>query len=433
MFLPSLLLVGGALAADGPVVDPSTVTPDEPAAMPSSEPTPDPTAPADEVPAPAPALSDAEKDEKIRSLEERLAALEGRVEQVEVPAERPAPQIFPGLMNPSISFNGLFIAGSQWDDGKLSAPHVGGEAGEVAFDGAGETYGTGLNVHEMELQIQSNVDPYFKANVVLAFPGTEGVEVEEGLVTITAVPRTLINIGKIKEPFGRENVTHTHALLTIDKSLIGQRVFGGEGLNDVTVNAAVLLPTPWFSEITVGVDRGTNEVVGGSGKPFGFHEMLHWKNMFDLTYNTSLEIGVSGMTGPNAFDDRSWVGGVDVTLKTHGRGRHQDNKLIWQNEFLYMSRGGADTDARLGGLYSTIEGALSKRFWLGGRFDYVGLPEPVEGGHTIGATGIFVVTPTEFSAFRIQYQHQWAPDGHHVDSVVGQLNFTIGVHPAHSY
>ena len=83
-------------------------------------------------------------------------------------------QTFPGAMNPSMSFNGLFLGGAQWDDGELAPPHLGGEAGEVAFPGAGETYGTGLNVQEMELQISSNVDPYFKANVILSIPGTEG-------------------------------------------------------------------------------------------------------------------------------------------------------------------------------------------------------------------------------------------------------------------
>jgi hypothetical protein len=334
-------------------------------------------------------------------------------------------------MNPSISFNGLFLGGAEWDDGKLAAPHLGGEAGDAAFPGAGETYGTGLNVQEMELQIQSVVDPYFKANVVLSVPGTEGIEVEEGFVTFTSIPRVLVNVGKIKEPFGRENATHTHALLTIDKSLIGQRIFGGEGLNDMAVNAAWLLPTPWFSELTVGVDRGTNEVAMGSGDPLGLGVMAHWKNMFDLSYSTSAELGVSGLTGENAFDGRTVVGGVDLTLKSRGSGRHQFNRIIWQNEYLFMNRPGAPDDATVGGLYSTLEYSLGKQVWLGARFDMVGLPKPTAA--SFAGSGILVYAPTEFSDVRLQYQHQWLPDGHASDSVTGQLNFTIGVHPAHSY
>jgi hypothetical protein len=285
----------------------------------------------------------------------------------------------------------------------------------------------------MELQILSNVDPYFKANAVLSIPGTEGLEIEEGYVQLTSIPRLLVTIGKIKEPFGRENATHTHALLTIDKSLIGQRVFGGEGLNDVAVNGQLLLPTPWYSELTLGVDRGTNEVALGSGDPLGISGMAHWKNLFDLSYDTSVEIGLSGLTGKNAFDGNTVVGGADVTFKSHGRGAHQWNRLIWQNEYLLMKRDGAPEDAQVGGLYSTVEYSISRLFWVGGRFDFVGLPEPKEGGNTLAATGILVLAPTEFSAVRLQYQHQWLPDGHAVDSVTSQLNFTIGVHPAHSY
>jgi hypothetical protein len=345
----------------------------------------------------------------------------------------PVVQNFPGLMNPSLSFNGLFLGSGEWVDGKLSKPHLGEEAGEAAMPGAGETYGTGLNVQEMELQILSNVDPYLKANAVLSIPGTEGLEIEEGYVTLVSVPRLLVNVGKIKEPFGRENATHTHALLTIDKSLIGQRVFGGEGLNDVAINAQYMLPTPWYSELTLGIDRGTNEVVMGSGEVAGIGTMVHWKNLVDLSDDASLEIGLSGLTGLDAFDGRSMVGGVDVTLKSHGGGRHQFNRVIWQNEFLYMNRPGASEDAKLGGLYSTLEYSLSRRWWVGGRFDYVGLPEPAEGGRTLGATAIVVLAPTEFSALRVQAQRQFLPDGHTVDSLTSQLNFTIGVHPAHSY
>jgi hypothetical protein len=285
----------------------------------------------------------------------------------------------------------------------------------------------------MEMQLLSNVDPYFKANAVLSIPGGEGLEVEEGYVQLVSIPRLLVTVGKLKMPFGRENATHTHALLTIDKSLVGQRVFGEEGLNDVGVWGAYLLPTPWFSELTLGVDRGSNEVVYGSGKPGGIGAMAHWKNLFDLSYTTSVEVGLSGATGEDAFDGRSVVGGVDVTLKGHGSGRHQWNRFVWQNEYLFMSRPGAPDDARLGGAYSTFEYALTRRLWLGARGDIVGVPEPDEGGRSYAATLIGVLAPTEFSALRVQAQRQFLPGGHTADSVVGQLNFTIGVHPAHSY
>ena len=98
-----------------------------------------------------------------------------------------------------------------------------------------------------------------------------------------------------------------------------------------------------------------------------------------------------------------------------------------------MQRDGAPTDAKLGGLYSTVEYSFTRRLWLGGRFDAVGLPEPEEGGRTFAGSLVAVFAPTEFSGLRLQAQRQFVADGHTVDSIVGQLNFTIGAHPAHAY
>jgi hypothetical protein len=193
------------------------------------------------------------------------------------------------------------------------------------------------------------------------------------------------------------------------------------------------MPTPWFSELTVGVDRGSNEVVLNSGEPGGLGLVAHYKSLFDVSSGATLELGVSGLSGRNAYDGNSVVAGTDITLKTHGRGRRQFNKLVWQNEYLWMTVEDAPADSELGGLYSTIEYALTRRFWIGGRYDLVGIPEPPEGGRTQGATLIGVFAPTEFSAIRLQGQRQFLPDDHTVDSVVAQLNFTIGAHPAHSY
>jgi hypothetical protein len=344
-------------------------------------------------------------------------------------------QSFPGLMNPSISANGLFLAGAEWDDGTLAPPGFAlGESDASTLAGKGETFGTGLSVQEMEVQLQSVVDPYFKANIVLAIPGTEGIEVEEGYVTLTSLPRVLVNVGKIKEPFGKENLTHTHALLTIDRALISQRVFGEEGLNDVSVNAQAMLPLPWYSEVTVGVDAGQNDVVLGSGNPQGVGVLGHWKNLVDLSDTYTAELGVSGLTGQSAEGGQSVVGGVDLTIKGHGGGRHQFNRLVWQNELILFDRFAGNGDVeKVGGLYSTLEGSFSSRFWLGGRFDMVGLPEPVDGGTTFAATAIAVYAPTEFSGFRLQAQRQFLPGGHTADSITGQLDFTIGTHPAHAY
>ena len=346
-------------------------------------------------------------------------------------AQDGAAQSFPSMFNPSISVNGLFLGSFQANDGEVvKVPPPEGEDDPDALPGQGETFGTGLSIQEVEVQFKAAVDPYFQANFILAIPGIEGIEIEEGYATLVFIPRVLINVGKLKEPFGRENLVHTHALMTIDRALVSQRVFGGEGLNDVAINAAVLLPLPWYAEITLGVDAGSNAVVLASGDPVGFGYMGHLKNVIDLGPGTTIEVGASGLTGPNAYGGLSVVAGADVTLKSRGHGMGQWRRFVWQTEYLYASVPGADED-EVGGLYTTIEGSWSKRFWLGGRFDAVGLPAATE--PTWGGTLIAAYAPTEFSVVRLQAQRQFLPDGHHIDEVTAQLNVTIGNHPAHAY
>ena len=341
-------------------------------------------------------------------------------------------QSFPAMMNPAISANGLFLAGMQMNDGSfVGRPPGEGEEDPNELAGQGEAFGTGLALQELEVQLQSVVDPYFKANLILALPGGEGIEAEEAYVTLTSIPRLLINIGKFKQPFGRENLAHTHALLKIDKSLVGQRMLGGEGLNDMGINVALLLPTPWFSELTVGADAGNNEVLYGNGGPAGLGTMAHWKNLLDLSQDTSMELGFSGATGLDAFDGRSVIGGADFTLRSHGRSRHQWNRMLWQSEFMWMQRENAPEDEALGGFYTTFEYSFSRRIWLGGSYDYVGLGSTEE--PSMAATLIAIFAPTEFSALRVSGERQFLPGDHTIDSVVAQLNFTIGNHPAHSY
>ena len=329
-------------------------------------------------------------------------------------------QTFPGLLNPAISANGVFLGGLQATDGAIEDPTP------APVPGQGETFGTGLSIGEIEVQFDAAVDPYFKAKVVLALPGGEGVEAEEAFVSLVSVPRLLVNIGKFKQPFGRENLLHRHALPTADRSLIGQAMFGEEGLNDMGVHAAVLLPTPWFSELTVGGDAGNNEVVYGSGEPDGLGAMAHWKNLLDAG-STSVELGLSGLTG-RAPGGRTTAEGVDLTVKARGRGPHQFQRLVWQSEGMIAQL--PERGEPLAGFYSTLEGSFNKRFWLGGRYDRVGLDADTA---SQAATAVATLVPTEFSAVRVQAQRQFLPEGHVIDSALAQLTFSIGAHPAHAY
>ena len=91
--------------------------------------------------------------------------------------------------NPAISANGLFL-GSY-----------------TSREKAGAEPGTGIHIQEMEVQLTSFVDAYFKADMILALPGGEGIEVEEGFVTTQGLPYNLtLKAGKFYADLGRHNL-----------------------------------------------------------------------------------------------------------------------------------------------------------------------------------------------------------------------------------
>ena len=77
--------------------------------------------------------------------------------------------------NPAISANALFTG--------LYAANAEEEDRDEHEHSHGPGSATGLRVQEVEVQLTSFVDPLWKADLILALPGGDGVELEEGFVT----------------------------------------------------------------------------------------------------------------------------------------------------------------------------------------------------------------------------------------------------------
>src|SRR4030095_4354315 len=109
-----------------------------------------------------------------------------------------------------------------------------------------------LEMHESEASFQAIVDPYGRADFCVSF-GEEGVELEEGFLTLTSLPGGLLTkVGKMRAAFGKVNTLHNHILPWADRPLVTQNLVGGEeGINDAGVSVARLIPNPWmFLEVT---------------------------------------------------------------------------------------------------------------------------------------------------------------------------------------
>ena len=85
-----------------------------------------------------------------------------------------------------------------------------------------------LEMHEAEVTFQAVVDPYARADVFLS-ASPDGLEIEEGFLTLTSLPGGLLaKVGKMKEQFGKANTMHAHTLPWVDVPIVMKNFLGGE-------------------------------------------------------------------------------------------------------------------------------------------------------------------------------------------------------------
>jgi hypothetical protein len=148
--------------------------------------------------------------------------------------------------------------------------------------------------------------------------GKYGVEVEEGYLTTLSLPAKLqLKVGKFKEAVGRINPVHGHALPFIDMPNAFVNYFGEDGLNDEGVSLSWLVPNKkFYQELVVQATSGLGESPSfyrGDNNRFTY--LGHLKNFFTLNDNTTLELGLTGICGPNDLDRTTKILAADLTYK----------------------------------------------------------------------------------------------------------------------
>ncbi len=340
--------------------------------------------------------------------------------------------------NPAIGAN--LLLGAEYlsrDASGLGWPHA-------VEHGAGET---GILFQEAEVGLAAAVDPYFRGDVIIALHRHKDefhVEVEEGYVTTLSLPRVTLRGGKFYLPFGRHNVLHTHAFPFVDAPLTNVVFFGHEGLNEAAVEAAVLLPLPWFVEASAWAANGDNEILfhAPKGRDLAYGGRLH--TLVEFGESVTAEVGGSYAGGRNVAEGWTHVFGGDLTLRWRPASRERYNQLIWQSEYVQVRRTGprpvapaeaamasqATLASGMGGFYSFVAAQVAQQWWVQARFDALGYPRGDGGSRLHRASGLLAFVPTEFSAIRLQYSY--FHEGH-VHQVLFQVNVTMGAHPAHGY
>ncbi len=293
----------------------------------------------------------------------------------------------------------------------------------------------------LEVQLSSVVDPYASANFLFSFGrdslnGDFSAGLEVATLTSISLPYSLeVTLGKFKPHFTKVNILHPHAFSFVEFPTMIKNFFAEEGIFMEGLSVSVLVPNPWdfYQELDFEVGRSfvNNSLTNGTKNDLLY--IVHLNNFFELSDNSTLGVGFSGLTGPNAFIQRTAMTGFDITYKWKPVQFNTYNSFTWQTEGLVsMSDTAKGSTIKSYGAYSMLEYQIEKRTFIGTRFDYAGLPG-VEKSADRTASLLLRFQPTEFQILALEFQNvnrNYAPN---YRQVVFRAIFGIGTHAAHAY
>ena len=347
---------------------------------------------------------------------------------------------------------------------------VGDLIGDFSPKGSTQEDGSRFGVRELELALQAAVDPYFRGDLFLGFSDAEGVHIEQAFLTATALPwRLEARLGRFLAPVGKQNTTHRHDLHTVEHSYVVQRFLGEEGLKGTGLYLArVFSPFGFYQEVILtAVDRigeapedlaaeePANEKLSG----LGYSARL--RNYWDLSEAANFELSASAMTGVReqpltqgvdvgdqlvtAALARQTTVGVDATFRWRPLEQGLYRSFILQGEFMrQLNRDPENIPPPLGladyaGPRRTFSGAylfaryqVSRRTFVGGRYDWV--QDPEAGGVSLTAgSGILTFFPSEFSKLTATVERRSLKGFGGTTRLLLQATFAIGPHKPHPF
>jgi hypothetical protein len=298
-----------------------------------------------------------------------------------------------------------------------------------------------LQMHESELGFQAIIDPYSRGDFFLSF-GEEGVTLEEGYITFTALPAGFVaKVGKMRSAFGKVNTLHNHVLPWVDRPLVTNNLVGGEdGIDDAGVSIQRILPAPkgLFLEATGQLFRGDS---GNQQSPVfqatnksDVSAVAHLRSYKDITESTNLDLGLSYSRGHNDQGSNflTQLYGIDATLRWKPLRRSIYHSFVGRGEFIWSQRQQFPSEQRAFGFYTSGDYQLGRRWFLGGRFDRSGRPESANLIDK-GASAVLTYWPSEFSQVRGQYRFIRYAGNIDTNELLLQVMFSLGAHGAHPF
>jgi hypothetical protein len=297
------------------------------------------------------------------------------------------------------------------------------------------------SLRESEVALQAIVDPYGRADFFLSF-SEEGVEVEEGYITLTSLPwKLLAKVGRMRVSFGKINTLHLHVLPWPDSPLPIVNLLGGEeGWKGTGVSVARLLPLPGdtFSEVTLQVFDGNADNLFDAPNRGNLSYNGHYRIFKDLSEAVNVDVGLSYGAGPNASstkEDVQWttLAGADMTLRWKPLMTGSYHSFIFRGEYIHSDRREPVGDQIGYGWFVSGDYQFAKRWWVGARVeasDHADNTALRDKGQALTLT----FNPSEFSQVRTELRRRvYGGTNVTATEALFQLQFAIGSHGAHPF
>ena len=293
-----------------------------------------------------------------------------------------------------------------------------------------------VDIRELEFSFQSALDPYSSTKIFASFEEGE-VSIEEAYAYWTTLPgRLRLDIGRLRQQLGELNRWHSHALPESEYPLVLREFVGDEGLIGSGLGLYWVVPTGGATgthELWGQVTLADNEPLFDGGNRLA--ALGHLNNFWQLNRSTFVQIGATGVYGENRDADlKTRLLGLDARLTWRPPDRALYRSFTLRGEGYQMRRdvGGAP-ETRYGGYLSALL-QLDRRWYIGGRYDYVELTPTA---HRWAVTPHLTWWQSEFVYLRASWQRDAVPvlPGlvDHSDRFVLQAVWAIGPHKHETY
>ncbi|MBN9286894.1 MAG: hypothetical protein BGO43_04935 [Gammaproteobacteria bacterium 39-13] len=343
----------------------------------------------------------------------------------------------------------------------------------------------GFAINEAEVNIQSNIDPYFRGNLTIALHQDSHkieFEMEEAFIETLSLPLGLrLKAGRFFSGIGYLNYHHTDQWDFADPPLVYRAFFNNQYFDD-GVQATWIAPVPFYWEIGTEVFPGRFFPAAGSGNHIGsasifshigddFNESHSWQWGVSYLHTKPSErqafiLGDHGHGHPHDhdtdhhhhsdsynFSGSSSTIGTDLIWKWAPFGNARERQLILQTELYHRHEDGIIAlDEEISSLHSHQNGwygqAIYKfmpRWRVGYRYDRLwsnndGGDEEVltetlllpDSYHPYQNTFMIDFSPSEFSRIRLQYNLDHSQPILNKQTML-QFIVNMGSHGAHPF